>query len=141
MKVAPSDMIDIAKRFIGLPYIWGGDDPMRGYDCSGFVIEVLKSIGKLPVNGDWTAQSLYKLLKEDWGTSDMGKEGTIVFWASKGSIYHIEICLDDVRSIGASGGNSKNTNIEVSIQTNGYVKIRSYLERKGGSELFFIHPF
>jgi len=28
-------------------YLWGGDDPLAGFDCSGFVIEILKSVGIL----------------------------------------------------------------------------------------------
>ena len=37
----------LAWKYIGKFYKWGGDDP-SGFDCSGFVIEILKSVGILP---------------------------------------------------------------------------------------------
>ncbi|MFC1535727.1 NlpC/P60 family protein, partial [Candidatus Neomarinimicrobiota bacterium] len=42
----------IAFHFVGLPYLWGGDDAVAGYDCSGLVIEILKSVGLLQRSGD-----------------------------------------------------------------------------------------
>ena len=36
--------VKYAMAFIGTPYVWGGDDPMGGFDCSGFCIEVLKGV-------------------------------------------------------------------------------------------------
>ena len=47
----------VAWHYLGTPYIWGGDD-FSGFDCSGFVIEILKSVGILPRDGDWTAAML-----------------------------------------------------------------------------------
>ena len=36
-------VIDYTNRLIGSPYLWGGKTPL-GYDCSGFVQEVFRSI-------------------------------------------------------------------------------------------------
>lgn len=38
-------IVRLAKTFEGLPYIWGGTDPNRGFDCSGFVQYVYKQMG------------------------------------------------------------------------------------------------
>jgi soluble lytic murein transglycosylase-like protein len=34
-----------ARKYVGLPYIWGGTDPTKGMDCSGLVQVVYKNLG------------------------------------------------------------------------------------------------
>lgn len=34
-----------AKKYLGLPYVWGGTDPTKGLDCSGLVQLVYKNLG------------------------------------------------------------------------------------------------
>lgn len=36
---------DDAKKYIGVPYVWGGTDPATGLDCSGLVQRVYKDLG------------------------------------------------------------------------------------------------
>ena len=57
--------IKVAWRMWGGPYLWGGDDPMEGFDCSGLCVEILKSVGILPRNGDWNAHGLYRLFEDN----------------------------------------------------------------------------
>ena len=34
-----------ARKFLGLPYVWGGNSPTKGVDCSGLVQQVYKRFG------------------------------------------------------------------------------------------------
>lgn len=39
-----NDVVAAAKRYIGVPYVWGGTEPASGMDCSGFVQRVFKDL-------------------------------------------------------------------------------------------------
>lgn len=132
--------INIAWKFLGTPYIWGGDDAMGGFDCSGFVIEVLKSVGVLPRRGDWTAQGLWDRLQPDFQV-EKPDEGCLVFWENlaKVRIIHVELCLNNEVSIGASGGGSKTLTLEDAIKQNAFVKVRPFRSRSNIRG--FVDPF
>lgn len=42
---AGSTITDVARRYLGIPYLWGGTDPAVGLDCSGFVGNVFRDLG------------------------------------------------------------------------------------------------
>ncbi|MDF8263840.1 C40 family peptidase [Luteipulveratus flavus] len=39
------DVLDIAKRYIGYPYSWGGETPETSFDCSGLTQYVYRQVG------------------------------------------------------------------------------------------------
>ena len=43
--VSGQDVVDEAKEYLGLPYVWGGTSKEKGVDCSGLVQSVYKSLG------------------------------------------------------------------------------------------------
>ena len=114
----------VAWSLHGLPYRWGGDDPMVGFDCSGFVIEILKSVGKLPRSGDWTAQDLWTRFREK--RVEHPYNGCLAFWHNEnhGRVVHIEYCLNDKLTIGASGGGSRTADPVAAAKHNAYIKVR-----------------
>ena len=40
-----NDVVAVAKKYIGVPYVWGGTNPANGMDCSGFTQRVFKDLG------------------------------------------------------------------------------------------------
>ena len=95
-------------KFVGLPYIWGGDDPILGLDCSGFAQEVLLAFGAHPSPGeDLTAQSLYdKLLKT--GGYNQTMPGALAFYGKQyNSITHVGVLFTADLIVEAGGGGSK----------------------------------
>ena len=126
----------LALHFLGLPYIWGGDDTIKGFDCSGFIIELLKSVGKLPRDGDWTAETLYLRFRNKQVNN--AKEGCLVFWANnKRKVNHVEYVYKCGLTIGASGGGSKTLTEKDAINHNAYIKMRPM--RKGYYAI--VNPF
>jgi cell wall-associated NlpC family hydrolase len=40
-----TDVVPAALKYVGVPYVWGGNDPATGVDCSGFTKLVYGSLG------------------------------------------------------------------------------------------------
>lgn len=124
--------LHLAYRLLYQPYVWAGDDSIAGFDCSGFMVELLKSSGILPYNGDWNAAGLYTLFKDQTRQSLKEiQEGDLVFYGNP--INHVEMCYriltnDDgeqvVLTIGAMGGGSKTLTLADAVVQNAYIKIR-----------------
>ncbi len=39
-RVKAAELVEFAKTFLGTPYVWGGETPEEGFDCSGLVYYV-----------------------------------------------------------------------------------------------------
>jgi len=129
--------VDYAKHFIGTPYHWGGDDPMAGFDCSGFVVEVLKAVGKLQAR-DYSAHDLYTLFKPN--VVALGYAGCLAFWLdSAGRAVHVMLMVDNGHVIGATGGGSATLTEEDAERQNAFCKMRPLGYRKGTPVI--IDPF
>ena len=97
---AVSDILDLARAQLGVPYVYGGASP-SGFDCSGLVYYCFTKNG---YSMNRTASGQYRQ-----GT-DVAKEdlqpGDLVFFASTGGWYigHVGIYLGDGEFIHASSG-------------------------------------
>lgn len=137
MKHAKSFASMVAWKMYGLPYVWGGDDPIQGFDCSGLVIEILKSVGVLPDRGDWTANMLYQRFRNH--EQDVPCQGCLVFWGTEERKTHVEYCISQDYTMGASGGGSHTMTRADAIKQNAYIKVRPISTRKG--RMWFVDPF
>lgn len=123
-------LYDYAISFIGKPYYWGGDDPMQGFDCSGLVIELLKSCGMLPRRFDATSQGLYNRFRSKSELRRHCQFGALCFYGrDKRRITHIAFGLDDKRILEAGGGNSRTKSEDIAIDQNAFVRVRPVASR------------
>ena len=94
--------VRVAQRYVGTPYVWGGESA-RGFDCSGFIMRVMRDLGYKALPHSAAEQFRY-------GTPiarGLLKPGDIVFFANtyKPGISHVGIYLGRGRFIHAA--NSK----------------------------------
>lgn len=122
---------DYALSFVGTEYHYSGDDPLGGFDCSGFVQELLKSAGVVSHNtSKMNAQMLFDLLEPN-SVQNAWALGSIAFFGeSLKKISHIGFCLDAYRMIEAGGGDSDTVTHDVAIKRNAFVRIRPIKYRK-----------
>jgi len=118
-------MITIAISMLNIPYIWGGNHPLEGFDCSGFVQYVLQSVGVDP-KFDQTAQDLYyRLLENGW--EERKDRGSVLFFGeSTKEITHTAIMIDKDYSlmIESGGGNINTKTFEMAKKRGACVRIR-----------------
>jgi hypothetical protein len=94
------EIVETARRFIGLPYQWGGFSPDDGFDCSGLTMAVYR------ING----LNLPRMSKEQYRAGipikkGQLKNGDLVFFAtSRGKrVSHVGIYTGDNKFIHAPG--------------------------------------
>lgn len=127
---------DLAMKFYGLPYRWGGSSFLEGFDCSGLVMEILKSIGVMAHGNDVNAQGLYNWVTVSGENGRVG-EGALCFYGKTlKQIIHVTIMLDDRLMIEAGGGDSTVINLDVAKQKGAVVRIRPYNYRKDFLEVW-----
>lgn len=77
-------LMEEAQKYLGYPYVWGGDSPETSFDCSGFVSYVFTNSGVRNV-GRLGATSLYGACRKI--TAEEIRPGDLVFFA--GTIPHV----------------------------------------------------
>ena len=95
---------EYAARFIGTPYLWGGDSPMEGFDCSGLLVEVLQAHGVIERGRDYTAHGLRELFigRDCPEITGLGYAGCLVFWPGRNNrIGQFDRCAIEHHDIGA----------------------------------------
>ena len=91
-----SEVIADAKKYLGVPYVWGGaggargGNPYSGMDCSSFVSQVYKDFGiSIPAYTVSMESYGHEISRDQVQTGDMG------FYGAKGASHHICMALDN----------------------------------------------
>ncbi len=80
-------VVDVAKQYLGIPYLYGGNSPSTGFDCSGFVKYVYSQMG---VNINRVAAD--QMANGIWVDPSQLQPGDIIgFYNSSGYISHVGI--------------------------------------------------
>jgi cell wall-associated NlpC family hydrolase len=84
---------------LGTPYLWGGRTPL-GFDCSGFVQQVLREQGyRLPRDADQQFRASRRI-----GSSEEARRGDLVFFGGRrGPLTHVGLMLEGGRFVHAQG--------------------------------------
>lgn len=116
-------IVSEAKKYLGVPYIWGGTTP-DGFDCSGLVQYVCRSLG---INVDRVthdqAENGYKVERENLAPGDL-----VFFKNDNGYIHHVGIYVGNNQFIHAPqrGDVVKISNLDGNYLKNYYEARRVY---------------
>ncbi|MFA6118656.1 MAG: SH3 domain-containing C40 family peptidase [Parachlamydiales bacterium] len=80
-------LIEFSKKFLGLPYFWGGRSSLNGFDCSGFIQFLFKQKG-IQLPRDSKDQHSWKGFKPV-EISKMKQEDLIFFGRDENKIRHV----------------------------------------------------
>lgn len=104
----PAKLIETAKRFIGVPYLWGGSSPF-GIDCSGFV-QLVHRIHNITLLRDADIQAgdprAMRIEKKDLRMGDLvffGKNGNSAKDPDIAAITHIGMAINNEKFIHSGG--------------------------------------
>ena len=89
--------VAIAKRYLGIPYVWGGSTPTGGFDCSGLMMYVYRQLGiTLDHYAAWQYLEGTRIAPEDL------QPGDLVFWEPKADgPGHVGMYVGDGKMINA----------------------------------------
>lgn len=82
-KIKPSRAAKTARRYLGVPYRYGGSTP-RGFDCSGYTQYVYRKLGhNIPRRASLQRKALRKVARPH--------RGDLVFFHGRSGVYHVGI--------------------------------------------------
>lgn len=114
-----------ADSLLGTPYKWGGNNPLEGLDCSGMIVELLKSAGERLPAPDMNSQQLFNYYQAGNGEWNRQTEGALAwFGKSVTQITHVAILRDRYRIQEAGGGSRDIVTRDAAEKEGAFVRIR-----------------
>lgn len=118
-----SQVVNYALQFVGGRYVWGGNDPHTGADCSGFVKYVLSHVAGvgLPRTSREQAKTGRSVKSSEMRPGDL-----IFYTNSKGTVNHVAMYIGNGQIVHAA---SRRSGIKISTWNYRTPKtIRSFLD-------------
>lgn len=79
-----------AYKYLGIPYLWGGDNPSTGMDCSGFTSYVYRQLGYEITRTTFTQVTQGTEVEV---SLDKLKPGDLLFFGDKSAPHHVAIYI------------------------------------------------
>lgn len=99
---AGEKVVSIAAGLLGTPYLYGGESPRKGFDCSGLVFYSFEQIGqKVPRTAAAQRKAAERVSRDDLEPGDL-----VFFRSSKGRVDHVGIYAGEGRFIHAPNSGS-----------------------------------
>ncbi len=95
----------VGMTLLNIPYVWGGKNPLYGFDCSGLIQWIMTSVGFVIEGGPRNAQGLNSFFLQQGVKVPATSEGALVFYGEGSAIDHVGLCIDNKRMIEAFNGN------------------------------------
>jgi cell wall-associated NlpC family hydrolase len=128
----------VACHMIGSTYRWDDRNSSTGLDCSGLIVELLKSAGVLPLDGSWTASELADRYAH-YAVQTV-HEGCLLFWGADQKIRHVEFAISPFHSLGALGDGGSTVRISEAISSSSFVRVRPIVGRTDDL-ILIVDPF
>lgn len=93
-----NSVVEYALQFVGNPYVYGGNDPHTGADCSGFTRYILSHSAGVSLNRTAASQSSQGRTV----SAEEARPGDLVFYSGGGGINHVAIYIGSGRVVHAS---------------------------------------
>ena len=119
---------DLIIHSVGIQYKWAGNNSLEGWDCSGYICELLRSGGVIGTE-DLTAQDIYNKFEKN-GSWNIFQLGSLLFFGeSVLKIKHVGMCVDAYVFTEAGGGNRDVDTLDEARAKSAMVRIRPIKSR------------
>ena len=124
---ASKSAASIGNKYLGIPYVYGGNNPKTGLDCSGFVLLVLREMYPDKQINDMSSYQIPEFAQNELGytKTDTPQTNALLFWHNGNRIYHVAFAINshDMIMAGGNGSGPECTTIEYAKKHGAKVKI------------------